>query len=136
LLIPPAAAPAAVREAEARREVAARRFTALQLTAISEVEQAREVLVGTSASVDAARETEASSRAQFERIRRYFEAGGGDRLQLVTARLEMVQARQHLLNAQIATLAAAARFEDAMQLPILSEYLKLPERKAGTVSAS
>ena len=136
LLIPPAGAKEAVREAEARREVAARRFTALQLTAISEVEQSREVLVATSASVDAARGTEASARDQYERIRRYFEAGGGDRLQLVTARLVLVQARQHLLDAQIATLGAAARFEDSMQLPILSEYMKLPERPAGAAPAS
>jgi cobalt-zinc-cadmium efflux system outer membrane protein len=136
LLIPPASAQEAVREAEARREVAARRFTALQLTAISQVEQAREVLVASSASVDAARDTEASARAQFERIRRYFEAGGGDRLQLVTAQLEMVQARQHLVDAQIATLVAAARFEDAMQLPVLSEYTKLPDRQAGAGQSS
>jgi len=136
LLVPPAAAKEAVREAEARREVAARRFSALQLSAIGEVEQAREVLVATSTSVAAARDTEASARTQYERIRRLFEAGGGDRLELVTARLVLVQARQHLLDAQIATLAAAARLEDAMQLPVLSEYMKLPERQAGAAPSS
>ena len=56
-------------------------------------------------------------------------------MELVTARLVLVQARQHLLDAQIATLAAAARFEDAMQLPVLSEYMKLPERQAGAARA-
>jgi hypothetical protein len=57
-------------------------------------------------------------------------------LQLVTARLEMVQARQNLLDAQIATLAAAARFEDAMQLPILSDYIELPGQPGKVAEAS
>jgi len=129
LLIPPASAQAAVREAEARREVAARRFTALQIDTIGEVERAREVLVAASASSNAAQHIVDNAQAQFERVRRYFETGGGDRLQLVTARLETIQARQHLLDAQIATLEAAARFEDAMQVPVLSEFLKLPDEQ-------
>ncbi|MGD2141282.1 MAG: TolC family protein [Burkholderiales bacterium] len=136
LLVPPASAKEAVREAEARREVAAKQFSALQLDTISEVERAREVLLAAKASVGAAQETLESAQAQFQRIRRYFEAGGGDRLQLVTARLEIVQARQNLLDAQIATLAAAARFEDAMQLPILSDYIELPGQPGKVAEAS
>lgn len=126
LLVPPVSAQAAVREAEARREVAVRQFTALQLRTISEVERAREVYLQARASVIAAQDIVGQAKSQFERVRRFFQAGSGDRLQLVTAKLEMVQARQHLLNAQVATLAAAARFEDAMQLPVLSEFLELP----------
>ena len=126
-VIPPVAAQAAVREAQARRDLAARRFSALQLHAISEVERAREVLLEALASVAAAQEISSEAQLQFKRVRRYFESGGGDRLELATARLTMVEASQHLLDAKIASLNAAARLEDAMQLPVLSDYLKLPD---------
>ncbi len=126
-VIPPVAAQAAVREAQARRDVAARRFSALQLHAISEVERAREVLLEALASESAAQQIVGQAQLQFKRVRRYFESGSGDRLELATARLTMVEARQHLLDAKIASLKAAAKLEDAIQLPMLSDYLKLPD---------
>ncbi|UCH48079.1 MAG: TolC family protein [Betaproteobacteria bacterium] len=130
VLIPPVTAQAKVREAEARREVAARRFTALQIHAISEVESAREVLLSTRSSVTAAKDIVDQAEQQFERMRRYFESGSGNRVELMTAQLNAVQARQHLLAAQIAWRKSAARYEDAVQVPVLGDFLKLPEQPA------
>ncbi len=128
LVIPPAGAQAKVREAQARREVAASRFTALQIHAISEVESAREVLVVTRSSVIAAQGIVEQIERQFERVRRYFESGSGNRVELMTAQLNAVQARQHLLDAQVAWRKSAARFEDAVQVPMLSDFLNLPSQ--------
>jgi outer membrane protein TolC len=127
VLIPPVSAQAKVREAEARREYAARRFTALQIHAISEVESAREVLLVTRKSVTAAQGIVDQAEKQFERVRRYFESGSGNRVELVTAQLNAVQARQHLLDTQIAWHKSAARYEDAVQVPVLGDFLKLPD---------
>ena len=129
VLIPPVSAQAKVREAEARREFAARRFTALQIHAISEVESAREVLLVTSKSVTAAQGIVDQAEEQFERVRRYFESGSGNRVELVTAQLNAVQAREHLLDTQIAWHRSAARYEDAVQVPFLSEFMKLPDEQ-------
>lgn len=136
LVVPPVSTRAAVREAEARREVAARRFLALQIHVISEVERAREVLQVTRNSLDAAHDLVSQAQAQFARERRFFESGGGDRMQLVTAQLAAVQARQHSLEAQIAWFRAAARFEDAIQVPVLSDFMTLPDNKAMAGTAS
>ena len=136
LVIPPPTAQAKVREAEARREVAARRFSALQIHAISEVESAREVLLVTRNSVTAAQGIVDQAEQQFQRVRRYFETGGGDRVELMTARLNAVQAQQHLLNAKIAWRKSAARYEDAVQVPVLGDFLKLPDESAMVGAAS
>ena len=130
LVVPPASAQAAVLEAEARREVAARRFMALQIRVIGEVERSREVLQVTHASVTAGQDVVSQAQSQFERVRRYFDSGGGDRVQLETAHLATVQAQQHLLEVQIASYMSAARFEDAMQVPVLGDFLNLPDLQA------
>ncbi|NIO38807.1 MAG: TolC family protein [Burkholderiales bacterium] len=136
LVIPPVTAQALVREAEARRQVAAQRFAALQIHTISEVEQAREVMLAARASVKAAEEIVSHAQMQYERMRRYFDSGSGDRLQLASARLEIVQASQHLQEAETALLEAMAQLEDAMQLPLSGEFLKFPDilPTAGTAS--
>lgn len=125
----PSAAHDVVRVAEARRETAARRFTALQIDVIGEVDQAGEVLRVTQLRLNAADDMARLSRSQFDRAQRYFESGGGDRVRLVAARLADAQARQHLLDAQEAWRKSIARFEDATQYPMLSDFLNLPEAR-------
>ncbi len=124
----PDAAKDAVRVAEARRRTTASRFTALQIGVIGEVEQAGDVLRVTQARLRAVGEMARLSRSQFNRARRFFETGGGDRVRLVAARLADAQARQHLLDAQEAWRKSIARFEDVTQYPYLSDFLKLPDR--------
>lgn len=122
----PRSARAAVREAEARRDVSAKQFTALQIRAINEVERARDGMQVTRANVNAGAEVVRRAQGQLDRARRYFDAGGGDRVELVTARLAAVQARQHLLDARTAWRRSIARFEDVMQRPLLGDFLNLP----------
>jgi outer membrane protein TolC len=132
----PSAAHDVVRVAEARRETAARRFTALQIDVIGEVDQAGEVLRVTRLRLNAADEMARLSRSQFDRAQRYFESGGGDRVRLVAARLADAQARQHLLDAQEAWRKSIARFEDATQYPILSDFLNLPEARPSSQAST
>ncbi len=122
----PRSALAAVREAEARRDVAAKQFTALQIRAINEVERARDAVQVTRANVSAGAEVVRRAQEQLERARRYFDAGGSDRVELVTAHLAAVQARQHLLDARTAWRKSIARLEDAVQRPLLGDFLNLP----------
>ena len=135
LVVPPSA-PAVVREAEARRDLAARQFTALQLRTINEVERAREVLQVTQASINAGADIVSQAQAQLDRASRYFESGGGDRVSLVTARLAAQQARQHLLDAKIVWRKSVARFEDAVQLPMLGDFLNLPDQRTASGAAT
>ena len=123
---------AAVREAEARRDVAAKQFTALQIRAINEVERAREALQLTAANVDAGADVVRRAQAQLDRARRYFDAGGGDRVELMTARLVDVQAQQHLLDARTAWRKSIARLEDAMQRPLFGDFLSLPVEQSSS----
>jgi len=135
-LVMPSAAHGAVRVAEARRETAARKFTALQIDVIGEVAQAGEVLRVTQLRLSVADEMARLSRTQFDRARHFFESGGGDRVRLVAARLADAQARQHLLDAQEAWRKSIARFEDATQFPFLSDFLKLPETRHASEAAT
>lgn len=135
-LVMPSAAQGLVRVAEARRETAARRFTALQIDVIGEVAQAGDVLRVTQLRLSAVDEMARLSRSQFDRARRFFESGGGDRVGLVAARLADAQARQHLLDAREAWRKSIARFEDATQYPFLSDFLKLPEARQASEAAT
>ena len=121
---------AAVREAEARRDAAGKRFTALQIRVINEVERARATMLVSRHNLDTGAVVVERAQGQLERANRYFEAGGGDRVELVTARLAEVHARQHLLDAQIMWRKSVARFEDAMQRPVLGEFLNLPDHQS------
>ena len=131
----PAAAQDVVRVAEARREAAARRFSALQIDVIGEVAQASDVLRTTQSRLTTVDEMAKLSRLQFDRARRYFESGGGDRVRLVAARLADARAQQYFVEAQDAWRKSIARFEDATQYPVMSEFLTLPREQtlSGTV---
>jgi len=129
-LVMPAAARDAVRVAEARRETAARKFSALQIDVIGEVDQVGDVLRVTRARLNAADELARLSRSQFDRARRFFESGGGDRVRLVAARLADARAQQYFVEAQEAWRKSIARFEDATQYPVMSDFLKLPREQA------
>lgn len=132
----PRSALAAVRESEARRDLAAKQFTAVQVRAINEVEHAREALQVTRTNVDTGAEVVKRAQAQLDRASRYFDAGGGDRVELVMAHLAAVQARRHLLDARTVWRKSIARFEDAVQSPLLGDFLKLPVEPKSAPGAS
>ncbi len=126
-LIIPVGARDAVRLAEARRETAARRFAALQIDVIGEVDQVGHVVRVTRTRLQAAGKFASLSRSQYERTRRLFDSGKGDQVTLAEARLADVQAQQFLVDAQQAWRESIARFEDATQFPVLSNFLTLPQ---------
>ena len=118
---------AGVREAEARRELAAQRFTALQIEVIAQTEQA---LAAWRASEEreqlATRQVELALQ-QHARTRRAFDAGVTGRLELVAAQLVELAARQAMQGADLERLQAMARLEDAIEKPLLGSYWRLPE---------
>jgi outer membrane protein TolC len=112
-------AKAAIRQAEAKRELAAQRFLELQTQVIGEAERAAERLLSArSLSEAAARQSEAA-RAQLLRVERLFEGGGADRLQLTAARLAASSAADGERLARTSTLRALAGLEDVLQEPVL-----------------
>jgi outer membrane protein TolC len=120
IAVPPATrARAAIRQAEARRELAAQRFLEVQLQVIGETQQAAaRVASAQSLSQTAARQSEAA-RAQLARMQSLFDRGGADRLQLTAARVAAATAADGERQARFATLRALAELEDALEEPIL-----------------
>lgn len=120
IAVPPAIrAKAAIRQAEARRELAAERFIEMQVQVIGETQQAAaELASARSLAQTAARQTEAA-RTQLARMQNLFERGGADRLQLTAARIAAAAAADGERQARFATLRAVAALEDALEEPVL-----------------
>ena len=112
-------AQALVREAQARRELAARVFEAQQATAIGESGQAFTRAQSARAVSEAAARKSELARAQLARVEKLFAAGGADRMDLTAARLSALAAQDTEREAAIARLRAIAALEDALQRPLL-----------------
>lgn len=127
LTFPPGAwSVAGVREAEARRELAALRFEALQLDAIARAEKAVAAMDAIADRALSAARLSSLADQQFARIQRLFDAGAAGRLELVAARLSAAAALEARLESDIARLHAIARLEDAIEQPLLGYYRVLP----------
>ena len=127
LSVPSAArATAAIREAEARRELAAQLFMAVQTGAIADTEEAavqyRLALERVAAALRQAR----IQQEQEARVARQFEAGGADRMQRVAAQLETLATRASLYAAQAEVRQTLAQLEDAVQRPFFDDFQSLP----------
>ncbi|MGH8678177.1 MAG: TolC family protein [Burkholderiales bacterium] len=128
LLFPPgSSAQAAVREAQARRELAAQRFTALQTQVIGEAEQASALHDAARLRAGAADRRWQSAQEECARVRRLFEAGAADRVELAAARIVSLAAQTARHAAAIERKRAVARLEDVMQRPLLAEFHRLPD---------
>lgn len=123
----PNGAHATIRAAEARRETAARKFAALQINVIGEVDHARDVLKEAQLRLQSATDMLELMQMQLQKMRRLFESGGADQVQVLASRLAHSQAQWHLLAAQEAWQESIARFEDATQYPVLGDFLILPQ---------
>jgi outer membrane protein TolC len=125
--LPPAAQTrAAIREAQARRELAAEQFSAIQADAISLVERAgaqyrlaRDRLAGADQQLQMQREQES-------RVSRQFESGAADRMQRVAARIDTLAAETIQQAAVVELRQTIARLEDAVQRPLLGDFEALP----------
>ncbi len=121
-----AQAMASIREAEARRVLAAEQFAATQSDAISLAERA-------GAQYRLARERTVAAQHQLQiqleqesRISRQFDAGAADRLQRVAARIDTLASDTLLQAALVEMRQAVAQLEDAVQRPLLGDFEILP----------
>ncbi len=105
-------------EAAARRDEAAARFTALQVSIISAFDLARMRLAAAERKLDAADALVRSEEGQVAAARRQFEAGEIDRLALRSAELGREAAALGRADAAIAVQRAAGLVEDALQRPL------------------
>ncbi len=119
-LLPPEANRGAIAEAEAKRQLAAGEFLALQAAAVAEIGQAVDNYRARAAALDAAQALDRAAEEQSRRTRRSFTAGAADRLDLLADRLDRIAAGKAQALAQGELQRAAADLEAALQLSLLS----------------
>jgi outer membrane protein TolC len=128
LSLPPAAqARASIREARARRELAAEQFTAIQAEAIALAERAGAQYRLADELRVAAEHQLRLQQEQETRLNRQFDAGAADRMQRVAARLETLASAAAVQAAVGKVRLAWAQLEDAVQRPLLGDFDVLPD---------
>ena len=112
---------AAIAEAEAKRTAAATRLTSAQVRIRGDIDAALAGLTGSQAQATEAAKLLDEERKAEQSAEANLKAGGGDRLELLTAQLQSAAGRVSLLEAQILAQQSAAALEDAVQPPQLIE---------------
>jgi cobalt-zinc-cadmium efflux system outer membrane protein len=131
LSVPSAArASAAIREAEARRELAAQLFIAVQTGAIADTERVAVQVRLARDRMAAALQQARIQQEQEARVARQFDAGAADRLQRVAAQLETLATRAAVHAAQVEVRQSLAQLEDAVQKPFFGDFESLPDARA------
>ena len=127
IALPPVArARASIREAQARRELAAVQFAATHAEAISAAERAgAQYRLARNRIADAERQLRVQ-REQESRINRQFDAGAADRMQRVAARIDTLASETAFQSALVDVRRALAHLEDALQRPLLGDFEVLP----------
>jgi outer membrane protein TolC len=115
---------------EAQRELAAQQFHATQIAALAAAEGAAAQYRSARARVAAAQRQAQLQREQEARIVRQFDAGAADRLQRVSARIDLLTAQYMLREAQTESMRALAQLEDAVQRPLFGDVSVLPDMRA------
>jgi outer membrane protein TolC len=126
--LPPAAqARASIREAQARRELAAEQFAATQADAISFMERAGAQYQLARQRMTGAEHQLVLQREQESRIGRQFDTGTADRMQRIAAHIDTLASEAIFQAAAVELRNAVARLEDAVQRPLLGDFDALPE---------
>ncbi len=133
-MLPAARAHAAIRQAEARRELAAQVFFATQAIAVADTEQAGTRYRGARDRIAGAERQARVQQEQESRVLRQFEAGSADRMQRVSARIEALDAQARLQAARVDLNQALAQVEDAVQRPLLDGFDVLHDAPAARLS--
>jgi outer membrane protein TolC len=105
----------AIREAEAKRQLAAQQFMARQATVIAEIEAATARQRLTGAAWTRSQALVMTALASEVRSRHGYEAGALDRLELISTRLEKLAAERTALSRHVAALQAQADLAAALQ---------------------
>ena len=133
--LPPAAqARASIREAQARRELAAEQFAATQAAAISLAERAGARYRQAQDGITPAEHQLQVQRELESRMIRQFDKGAADRMQRVATRIDTLASEALLQFALAEARQALAHLEDAVQRPLFGDFEVLPN-VAGARSA-
>jgi outer membrane protein, heavy metal efflux system len=106
-----------IAQAEARRKQAAARFEAVQAKVIADIDRALAVYEITAKSQNEAEALRNIQRKQEERAEQQFSAGSADRLDLLSARLELATTELALEDSQTRLHRALGVLEDTLQRP-------------------
>jgi outer membrane protein TolC len=107
-----------IAQAQANRAEAAAEFLAVQARAVSEIDGAAAALAASDAQAETLGRLQAEISAQDARVRARFAAGGTDRLEIETSRLDLAAGQLALIDAQAQAELAAGQLEDALQVPL------------------
>ena len=105
----------AIAEALAKRKAAAARLVYAQARISGEIDVAQASLRGAQGQVQEASSLLEAERKAEEQSARNLKAGGGDRLEVLTTKVQSAAGRVSLLEAQVLEQQAAAALEDATQ---------------------
>jgi cobalt-zinc-cadmium efflux system outer membrane protein len=108
----------AIAAAQARREVEASQFRALQDRVIAEAQGADAAYASLAQALAHAEQVSALHAARLQQVERQFEAGYVDRVELTAARVETIAAQRGALALRIEALRAQGALEDALQMPL------------------
>ena len=131
LSLPPAGKTRAlIREAQARRELAAEQFWALQFQVVALATSAGAQYLLASERVNAAEQQLRIQQEQESRTLRQFASGAADRMQRVAARIDTLAAESARQAALVARRQSLAQLEDALQRPLFGispdRFARLP----------
>lgn len=126
--LPPAAQTrASIREAQARRELAAEQFAATQAEVISLAERAGAQYRQARTGVAPAELQLQVQQEQESRLVRQFDTGAADRMQRVAARIDTLASEAVLQFSLAEVRRALAQLEDAVQHPLFGDFEVLPD---------
>ena len=107
-----------IAEARARRESAATRVEAIQAGVIADVDRATAVFRVAEASLKESEQIVAVQRKQLELVEQQSKAGAADRVDLLSAQVELAGSETVLLDGQTRIQQAIGMLEDAVQQPL------------------
>lgn len=108
----------AIAEANAQREIEARKFEALQASVIGEQEQALARVTVAKSELEQGKILLKAEQARLAQTQRLFDSGQADRLELNLARLQVVAADGVVNEANIRVQQFLGQLEDAVQQPL------------------
>ncbi len=107
-----------ITEAEARRDLEADRFLALQARTLAALDARQVGYAAALTEVDAAVAVQRDALDRAARTERRFDAGDADRLEWTRVRLESITVERVALASRVRGLQARAALEDAVQAPL------------------
>lgn len=110
-----------IAEAQALRDKEAAQFLALQANVISETAQAQAQYTALLAQLKQAANMVAEQQTQLQRVQIQFKRGQADHVELTSAQLETLSAKQVLTDVYFRWLKAALEVENTLQKPIISQ---------------